>query len=188
LAGYLGKFEVPAGVPSPSLFPLFPWLAYALAGAAWGALLRKAKQQSGATGPGSSLEETLLLSALVGAALALTSSEALPFVHHGLAAHAWLVYPVRVAFRIGLVLVIALVGWVWTGGGRGRVGLDFGQASLRIYWAHMLFAYGVLGRLLQKRLDFLAWASAVLILLIAMWGLSRLSAGGIKSAAFGVRT
>ncbi len=172
LAGYIAKFQGPPGGPLPTLFPLFPWFAYALLGAAWGALLRSARGRE---------ESLVVLSAVLGAALALATSEAQPFVHAWMGDHPWLVQPVRVSFRVGLVLTVLLVGWLWTVGSRGKLGLAFGQNSLRVYWAHLLFAYGVLGRPLQKRLDFTGWMLWLVPLFGLMWGLTRISSVARRS-------
>jgi uncharacterized membrane protein len=166
LAAYLAKFEVPQGLPVPALFPLFPWFAYALLGAAWGALLKREKGRE---------ERFVVVSALFGASLALATSEAQPFVRALIGAQPWLVQPIRVGFRVGIVLTILLVGWLWVDGRRGKLWLSFGQNSMRIYWAHMLFAYGVLGRGLQKQLSFTSWALWLLPLFGAMWWLTRIS-------------
>ncbi|MFT3923075.1 MAG: heparan-alpha-glucosaminide N-acetyltransferase domain-containing protein [Myxococcales bacterium] len=179
LAGYVAKFEVPAGTPVPALFPLFPWLAYAFLGAAWATILKRARGQE---------ERVIVGSALLGALLALLTSEAQPFVHGWIAFQGWLIHPIRVGFRIGIVLTILMLGWLWASGRRGRIGLAFGQNSLRIYWAHMLFAYGVLGRALQKKLSFGAWALWLLPLFGAMWCLTRATVSRTKTPAANVRT
>jgi hypothetical protein len=161
-----------------------------LLGAAWGALLKRARGAADARGAARAPSEDpmLALGAALGAGLGLLCSEAQPFVHHALSAQAWLVQPVRVAFRVGLVLVMLSIGWIWTAGARGRFALDLGKTSLRVYWAHMFFAYGVLGRPLQKHLDFPAWGLGALVLLAAMWALGRVSGTVIRSAALDVRT
>lgn len=170
LAGFLGKYTPPEGAPPSSLFPLFPWFAYACLGAAVGNVLREARTKS---------EARVVQLSVFGASLALVSSEAHPYLHNLFALVPWTVHPVRIAFRVGIVLTLFLVGWVWADRGRGRVLLDYGRTSLRIYWAHMLVAYGVLGRDLQKKSSYLEWASYALLVLIAMWFLSRV--GSSKS-------
>jgi len=167
LAGFLGKYTPPAGAPPSSLFPLFPWFAYACLGAAVGSVLREARADS---------ENKVVQLALSGACLALVSSEAHPYLHNLFALEPWTVHPVRIAFRVGIVLTLFLVGWIWADGARGRVLLDYGRTSLRIYWAHMLVAYGVLGRALQKQLSYAEWLGYVACVLLAMWFLSRLKA------------
>jgi uncharacterized membrane protein len=168
LAAYLGRFEPAIKGPPPSLFPLFPWFAYACFGAALGYALRTAKDR----------EWLLIASAICGAVFAITTSEAHPMVHYVFAVQPWTTYLGRAAFRVGIIAVILLIGWVWTswplGRSPGRVLLDYGRTSLRIYWAHMLFAYGLFGTPLHKKLSFAGWVLWLFPLFVAMWGLSQL--------------
>ena len=164
LAAYFGKFAPGPGQPTPSLFPLLPWFAYACFGAAFGARLRAS----------SASDAVIVHAALIGALVALLTSEAHGFVQRAMAAHTWSVPPLRVAFRSGLVSVLLLSGWLWTQGRRGRVLVAYGQASLRIYWAHLMVAYGVLGAPWYKRLALGEWAARVVLLLAFMWLLSQL--------------
>jgi uncharacterized membrane protein len=165
LAGYLGKWTPAPGQPAASTFPLFPWFAYACFGAAVGWLLRTQRAHA---------ERLVMALSVGGAALAMVTSEAHHVLQDLFAREPWLVHPFRVAFRVGIVLALFLVGHVWAGGRRGRALLDYGQASLRVYWAHMLFAYGILGRALQKSSSYVVWLGWVLVLLAAMWGLAQL--------------
>ncbi len=165
IAGYLGKWTPPPGQPPAALFPLFPWFGYACFGAAVGALLRRAREDA---------ERLVLGFAVAGAALALLTSEAHPWLRALMASEPWLVSPLRVAFRIGIVMALFVVGHVWASGSRGRLLLDYGRASLRVYWAHMLFAYGILGRALHKSSSYAGWLGFAALLLAAMWGLAQL--------------
>ncbi|MDB4986258.1 MAG: hypothetical protein JWN04_1436 [Myxococcaceae bacterium] len=166
LAAYLGKFApAAAGLPQPALFPLFPWLAYACIGAAFGTKLRTAGEHS---------DHYVVAAGLAGATLALCTSEAHQAVQSLMTAVPWSVHPLRVAFRVGLVLVLLLAGWLWAQGKRGRVLVSYGRASLRVYWAHLLIAYGSLGHPWQKQLQMAEWATRLLLLLGLMWLLTRI--------------
>jgi len=165
LAAYLGKFAPAAGAPAPALFPLFPWFSYACVGAAYGTLLRTHGEHD---------ERFIVCTGLGGALLALLTSEAHHPVQHLIGAAPWLVHPLRVAFRTGLVLVLLLAGWLWAHGKRGRLLIAYGRASLRVYWAHLLVAYGVAGSPWQKHLAMGEWATRLLVLLFAMWLLTRI--------------
>jgi hypothetical protein len=112
--------------------------------------------------------------ALLGACLAICTSEAHPYVHRVIGVWPWLVYPVRIGFRTGIVLVLLLFGWLWAIGSRGRALVALGRNSMRVYWAHMLFAYGMLGRPLQKKSDFALWAAWCIPLLAGMWLLTKI--------------
>lgn len=165
VAGFFGKYATPKGVPA-ALFPLFPWLAYACLGASVGSVLRDSKDT----------ERTTVLLGVGGAALAMAASEAHPYLHDLFALQPWTTHPVRIAFRVGIVLTLFIVGWVWASKKRGRVLLDYGRTSLRIYWAHMFVAYGVLGRKLQKSSNYTEWIVGVSLVLVLMWLLSQIGA------------
>ncbi|HEY6878729.1 MAG TPA: heparan-alpha-glucosaminide N-acetyltransferase domain-containing protein [Polyangiales bacterium] len=167
IAGYLGKFEPAAHMPPASLFPLFPWTAYACFGAAFGTMLRTRRAHA---------ESFVVAAGVLGALIALSTSEALHGVQVAIASQPWSVHPLRVAFRIGLVLVLLLIGWLFCANGRGSALISCGRASLRIYWAHLLVAYGVLGHPWQKRLFMGEWAARLVLLLALMWLLSRVGA------------
>jgi uncharacterized membrane protein len=164
VAAYLGRFPAGVGAANPALFPLFPWLAYALLGAAFGACLRLYPQLT---------ERTVVLGLLGGATLAMGTSEAHRLVRALLRDFPLCVPLVRTGFRVGIVLVLMGIGYAFP---RGRVALkvlDFGRASLRIYWIHLLFAYGFLSRPVHAKLGYASWFGLALLLLGAMWVLSR---------------
>ncbi len=169
IAAYFGRFPTAPGQPPSALFPLLPWCAYACFGAAFGSRLRAGARE------GNDEDDRLLAYAgLAGALLALVTSEAHGFIQSVMAAQPWSVHPLRVAFRTGVVLVVLLVGWLWASGSRGRVLIAYGRASLRIYWAHLLVAYGVLGALWYKRLGVGEWGARVVLVLAFMWLFSQL--------------
>jgi uncharacterized membrane protein len=163
IAAYLGRFEPAKGQPAATLFPLFPWFSYACVGAALGAQLRRAV----------CTERVLITGGMLGAAIVLTTSEAHAPVQRLIESAPFSIHPLRVLFRVGLVLVLLLVGWLWVGDRRGRVIETFGRASLRIYWVHLLVAYGVLSAPWHKRLSMGDWCIRATLLLGLMWLLAQ---------------
>jgi surface polysaccharide O-acyltransferase-like enzyme len=163
LAALIARLPLQDGI-QPALFPLFPWFAYACFGAALGSLL------NGARAP----EAMCLRAAMLGAALAMCTSEALPYVHRIVQIYPFAVGPIRTGFRVGIVLTLMAIGIAWVDKTRGRNVIVLGQHSLRIYWAHMLFAYGVLGRPLQHNLGYPAWLGFAGLLLVLMWIIARI--------------
>jgi len=159
LLAYVARLPVQDTV-QPSLFPLFPWFAYACFGAAFGALLGRARDPGAVT----------TRAATLGALLGLCTSEALPFVHRAIRAQPWVVAPIRTGFRCAVVLTLLAICFAGVDEKRGRELVRLGQHSLRIYWAHMLFAYGILGRVVQHDLGYGAWAglAAALVMLMAL--------------------
>lgn len=164
IAAYLGRFDVVAGAPAPALFPLFPWLSYALIGAGLARYWRLS---------GERIELAVLLTALMGALLAFVTSEAHPITQRWISQYPAAVPPFRVAFRVGMVAGLLGLGFAFPGGRLGRVLGDYGRASLRIYWVHLLFAYGILASPVRARLGYGGWAALGCLLLAAMWALSR---------------
>jgi Heparan-alpha-glucosaminide N-acetyltransferase, catalytic len=173
LVAYVVRQPLVDGV-QPALFPLFPWLAYACFGAAFGALLARAPA------PGALVTAAAPLGALLG----LCTSEAQPFVHRLIRDQPWSVGPIRVGFRCAIVLGVLLVGYAWTRSSARRsvARLEpitlLGRHSMRIYWAHMLFAYGVFGRMVQHELGYRAWAALAALLLALMALVARLELPG----------
>jgi uncharacterized membrane protein len=174
LAAYLGQWTPPPGKPVIGLFPLFPWLAYALEGAALGLFWGSAES-----------EEQIATSAIalvaIGAFVALLTSESWTPIFILLRDHAWLTQPVRVAYRMGLVLALVGVALAFRqrvperGEGTSMPPLTvLGRASLLVYWIHLEFAFGMLATPISRRLDMRGWALGSLVLLGVMWLLAYL--------------
>jgi uncharacterized membrane protein len=177
LAAYLGRFEPLPGAPAPALFPLFPWFAYACLGAGLGGLLRDARatRETGARERERNVEALVVRCMLLGACIAALASEAHPYVQQLMSSLPAAVPPLRVAFRVGVIATLLGVGLVLATSRASRTLLDLGRASLRVYWFHLPFAYGLLGQFLRGRLDYLQYGLTAPVLLLAMWGLSRVS-------------
>jgi uncharacterized membrane protein len=167
LAGYLGYWDPGPGRTPVGMFPLFPWLAYpcfgTLVGLRWGRL-----------GAARALESAISMCVL-GAVLALASCELLPQVHRLLAALPELLQPVRVAYRVGVVLCLLGLSVALTRPGvPGREALlGLGRASLVVYWVHLEFAFGMLSRPLSRGLTLAGWALFLVALTAAMVVLAR---------------
>lgn len=181
IAAYFARFAPLPGAPAPALFPLFPWFAYACLGAALGCWLREARARAH---PASALsaprqrsrdvDSLVLRSMLIGACVAVLTSEAHSGIQALMAASPASVQPLRVAFRVGMLTTLLGVGLVVATRPVSRAFLDLGRASLRVYWFHLPFAYGLLGHPLRGRLDYGQYALVAPLLLVAMWGLSRI--------------
>jgi hypothetical protein len=89
-------------------------------------------------------------------------------------------------FRLGLVLLIAYVGWEVTRRDRGGFSpvRQLGMTSLLIYWIHVEICYGFATRPLHKQLSFGGATLAFVLLLLAMLALSMVKtryAPGLKA-------
>jgi uncharacterized membrane protein len=148
------------GAPQPWLFPLFPWAAFAFAGLAAGFVLFSDRARDQAA-------KELALFAVVGAAAILVARA---FDHSSLHLYStydyWHTSPNFLMMRIGLLLVIAFVGYAWCRWGLGSRGfsplIQLGQTSLLVYWVHIEFVYGRFS-LLPKRAETIAGATRGLV-------------------------
>jgi uncharacterized membrane protein len=166
IAGYLGAWKPPAGQPSATLFPLLPWIAYAFVGAA----LAQAWHRAGAR-----VARLVTGLAIVGVAVAVPTSESWSHVHVVMNAAPLLVQPLRVTYRVAVLLVITLCA----------LGLDsrlhqlrrFGQSSLLIYWLHLEFTFGLIASPLKRTMNLWQWFGAFTILTLLMYGVVRFRQG-----------
>ena len=165
VAAYLTQWPAPAGKSVVGLFPLFPWTAYACAGAAFGLHWSRARAQ------GSDLETRLVTGMALGAWLALLTSEAWPPMYRFTRDYAWLAPLIRLSYKLGLVLMLSGVALAFA-----RATTPFlaplrslGRASLLVYWVHLEFAFGAAARPLLHRLDLAGWSVATGALVVAMW-------------------
>ncbi len=148
------------GSPQPWLFPLFPWAAFAFAGLAAGFILfsEQARNQTA---------KTLAIFAAVGTAAILAARE---FDHSSFHLYStydyWHTSPNFLMMRIGMLLVIAFMSYVWCRWGLATRGfsplIQLGQTSLLVYWVHIEFVYGRFS-LLPKRAESIAAATRGLL-------------------------
>jgi uncharacterized membrane protein len=168
LAAYLAQWPPLPGRSHAALFPLFPWLSYALVGASLGQWLAAASARGKA-------ERAAWLAVLAGVVPAVLASELLPFAKSVIAAAPESLHLVRVVYRIGaslLLLGLALA--------LARPNVPFGpalrrlgQASLFVYWVHLPLTFGVLAKPLSRSLELPAWAFGFALLTLLMTLLTR---------------
>jgi fucose 4-O-acetylase-like acetyltransferase len=157
-------------VPQPWLFPMFPWMAFALTGLAVGLALLSdwARRQEGAA------------VALLGAAGA-----ALGALAWWLDAQPRQLYPVYdfwhtspnfFLIRVGVLLVILFGTYAWCRWGAAQWGfspmIQLGQTSLLVYWVHIEFVYGRFSILPKRAMSVRAASFGLLAIFLAMLLLS----------------
>jgi uncharacterized membrane protein len=153
--------------PGSSSFTLFPWTGFLTGGAALGTWLDLLRS------PSSERRGVAAITA-IGAAVALAGYTAsfLPALYAN--SNFWTSSPTFFFLRLGVV--IASIGLGYTALRLGHQGplLEFGRASLFVYWIHVEMVYGVLTTPLHRRLPLeLAMAGLVLFGLV-LFGLVRL--------------
>jgi uncharacterized membrane protein len=156
-------------VPNHEYFSFFPDAAYIAFGISFGALLRYA--------PVAARDRIMQWAAVLGLALIVAARyfANLPF---SIYPHSdfWLDSPALVLVRLGIVLALLAVGFVWTAG-QAPEKLGFmrrlGANSLLIYWVHVELVYG---RWFPKqRLTIPQCSLAALLLIAMMHGLATLN-------------
>ncbi len=163
------------GAPSPGLFPIFPWTAFAFAGLAVGFILQSEWAHA---------REARVFFFLGGAGIVLVElARLLDRQPHQLYAvyDYWHTSPNFFVIRVGMLLMIlcAAYGWCrWVIGKWGAAQWGFspliklGQASLLVYWVHIEFVYGRVS-ILPKRADSIRTASiGLLVITLAMVALA----------------
>jgi uncharacterized membrane protein len=154
------------GVPQPWLFPIFPWTAFAFAGSAVGFLLFSDWVVQ-------HLAQAVALFGAVGFALFYLSSrlDRSPVRLYEVYDY-WHTSPNWFLARVGILMMIILLSYVWCRWGLGQVGfsplIQIGQTSLLVYWVHIEFVYGRFS-ILPKRAQTIPMASlGLLIIFTAM--------------------
>jgi uncharacterized membrane protein len=156
--------------PNKAYFSFFPDAAYTAFGVSFGAVLR-------AGGP--SRDRILQWAACFGLALIVTAHyfSNLPFSIYP-NSDFWLNSPGLIFIRLGIVLVLGAVGFVWTAGQQPE-NLAFlrrlGTNSLLIYWVHVELVYGRWFWFAKERLTIPECAAASLLLMALMYGLATLN-------------
>jgi uncharacterized membrane protein len=128
------------GSPQPWLFPIFPWAGFAFAGLAAGFLLFSDWARAHTS-------QALLATGALGAALIFSAWQ---FDHSAVRLYRiydyWHTSPNFFLARVGILLMIALLSYVWCRWGPGGWGfsllVQLGQTSLLVYWVHIEFVYG----------------------------------------------
>jgi uncharacterized membrane protein len=177
LGPFVGPATFPSWLPRPITsyfggqwpmcwFPLFPWGAWALVGAAVGHLWsRQARTERGAA-------RVFLLTALVGVLTTTTVwviRKIDPYVIRYPSELVQQMGPGSFFFRLGIIGALAGVAWLATRWSSGRPGAmtRLGQSSLFIYWIHVDLCYGGIARPLRGKLS-LPWAVAAFAALVVL--------------------
>jgi len=160
------------GQPQPWLFPIFPWSAFAFVGLALGFVLQSEwARQRGAT--------IFLLAGIGGVGLI--------YLARWLDARPIQVYPVYdfwhtspnfFLIRVGLLLIILSLAYLWCRWGAGQWGfsplIQLGQTSLLVYWVHIEFVYGRFSILTKRAQSIFSATFGLLTIFLAMLVLSAL--------------
>ncbi len=158
--------------PQPWLFPFFPWAGFAFAGLAVGFFLMTdwaRSQQAKAT--------AFLAAAGAGIAGVALLAAAQP-IHIYAEYDFWHTSPSFFAIRVGIMLVILWLSYVWCRWGAGQRGfspfIQLGKTSLLVYWVHINFVYTGLSILERHTQSVLSASFGLMTIFISMVLLSLL--------------
>jgi len=160
------------GLPQPWLFPIFPWVAFAFAGLAFGIfLLSESASKLGA--------RFFIAVGLAGLAII--------YVANFLDSRSLQLYPVFdfwhtspefFMIRVGLLLLLTMLAYAWCRWGFGQIGfspmIQLGKTSLLVYWVHIEFVYGKFSILPRQSQSVIGASRGLLIIFLAMLVLSLL--------------
>jgi hypothetical protein len=154
------------GEPQPWLFPIFPWSAFAFVGLAIGfVLFSDWAKKVGAV--------LFVMAGAAGVGLLYLSI----WLDHGPIKiypvyDYWHTSPNFFLLRVGVLLVVLFVGYVWCRWGLGELGfsplIQLGQTSLLVYWIHIEFVYGRLSILGHHSTDIHGASVGLLVIFVAM--------------------
>jgi hypothetical protein len=160
------------GQPQTWLFPIFPWAAFAFVGLALGFLLfsdfaKKNEAWFFAAVGGAGVIACGLSLALDAAPARLYSAEIYDY---------WHTSPEFFLVRCGVLLILLFLVYAWCRWGWAQKGfspiVQLGNTSLLVYWVHIEFVYGRFSILPKGRCSILKATAGLLIIFLAMVGLS----------------
>jgi uncharacterized membrane protein len=185
-------FQPPKG---RGTFTLLPWSAFVFAGAVLGIALDAtssgaARLRGQTLGPATFQVTVAVTGALILAGGVWAALQ--PMVFPG--AYFWTTSPAYVAVRVGLMLILVTVAWLWTSRPwrvpeRPSPLETFGVGSLFVYWVHVELVYGFASHALRRQLTLeqgvVGWLamSAFMYVLLLGWNRSTLKRVGLRNMA-----
>jgi uncharacterized membrane protein len=124
--------------PSPNYFGFFPWAAFLAFGMVAGSVLRSVKQEE--------MSRTMLWTFALGVGLMVLAQylSSLPYSVYP-KSDFWLNSPGLIMIKLGVVLIILAVAFLWVNVGtaqRWSLFRQLGMTSLLVYWVHIEIVYG----------------------------------------------
>ena len=174
------------GAPQPWLFPIFPWVAFAFAGLAFGYLVFSNWSRAHETA-------AFALTGAAGALFVLLGRwlDALPRQLYSVYDF-WHTSPNFFLIRTGVLLAIVFLAYAWCRWGAALKGFapvtELGRTSLFVYWVHIEFVYGRFSILPKRSQSILSATAGILVIFAAMVALAairnRIKGRGLRALAF----
>jgi peptidoglycan/LPS O-acetylase OafA/YrhL len=155
-------------IPDYNFFGFFPWGAYLAFGMSAGSILRSL--------PPDGVERAMQWAALLGGGMVTAGQyfANLPFSVYA-RSEFWLNSPAQVIIKLGVILLLGALAYLWTqhgAGSRWSWVRQFGTTSLLVYWVHIELVYGRWLGFLKNNLTVAQTAIAALIVIALMLALS----------------
>lgn len=158
------------GEPQAWLFPIFPWTGFAFAGLAFGLVMISERPRS--LGAGFFSAAGLAGIALISLAKFLDSRQFQMYPVFDF----WHSSPEFFMMRVGLLLLLTVVAYVWCRWGLGQAGfsplIQLGKTSLLVYWVHIEFVYGRFSILPHHSRSIAGASRGLLVIFLSMLALS----------------
>ena len=173
------------GAPQSWLFPIFPWVAFAFAGLAFGYLIFSEWSRAHETA-------AFALTGVAGVFLAVCGRwlDGWPQVYA--VYDFWHTSPNFFLIRTGVLLGIVFVAYAWCRWGAALKGfapvMELGRTSLFVYWVHIEFVYGRFSILPKRSQSILSATAGILAIFAAMVAIAairnRMKGRGLRALAF----
>jgi len=174
------------GAPQPWLFPIFPWVAFAFAGLAFGYLVFSVWGRAHETA-------AFALAGLAGVLLIMLGRwlDGQPRQLYAVYDF-WHTSPNFFLMRTGVLLGIVFLAYSWCRWGAALKGFapvtELGRTSLFIYWVHIEFVYGRFSILGKRSQSMLSATAGILVIFAAMVAVAtirnRMKGRGLHALAF----
>jgi uncharacterized membrane protein len=174
------------GAPQPWLFPIFPWVAFAFAGLAFGYLIFSEWSRAHETA-------AFALTGVAGVFLAVCGRwlDGRPLQLYAVYDF-WHTSPNFFLIRTGVLLGIVFVAYAWCRWGAALKGFapvrELGRTSLFVYWVHIEFVYGRFSILPKRSQSILSATAGILVIFAAMVAVAalrnRMKGRGLGALAF----
>jgi uncharacterized membrane protein len=154
------------GAPQPWLFPIFPWVAFAFAGLAFGYLLFSSWARAHEAAAFALIGLAGIVFVVLGRWL-----DALPRRLYAVYDF-WHTSPNFFLIRAGVLLGIVFVAYAWCRWGAALKGFapvtELGRTSLFVYWVHIEFVYGRFSILPKRSQSIRSATAGILVIFAAM--------------------
>jgi uncharacterized membrane protein len=174
------------GAPQPWLFPVFPWVAFAFAGLAFGFVVFSPWARAHETAAFGLTGVAGVFCVLLGRWLDARSLQLYAVYDF------WHTSPNFFLIRVGVLLAIVFVAYTWCRWGLALRGfapvMELGRTSLFVYWLHIEFVYGRFSILAKRSQNILTATAGILLIFAAMVAVAamrnRTKGGGLGAMAF----